>query len=396
MALLDSDRFNNLKERIKAECAARCYTGSVAEYGGRTFDFSLQPDADKRVLNEHIKKIIDPLAVINHDLVSDAFPQNANAIVRNREHVASDENDCTVSMVYSYFPPAYKEYQAAPSSLAYLYNNRGLYVRAEDDTSELADILPRRFWAVLITQLSVTRGNTRVTYDPLVLCLDQFDLLATRGCRSNDDAATPICAIAAGGSLIELDATALRHIAWMLSLDISDDMKAVYGGDNVISDEALSVLEGAVTLLESRPRNDQTQDSVDCASLCTGMCYGNCAGSCVGGCGSDCTGGCTGGCLGCSAECANDCTTGCRNTCRTYCSGCSGCSGCGGCGSTCSGSCSGGCKGSCSGSCNSSCTVTCGGNGCAGRCTSSCSNGCTTGCGSSCGSCSGNCSGVSK
>jgi hypothetical protein len=43
MAAIEPTRYNNLKARIKAECQRRAYTGSVATYGGASYDYTTKP-----------------------------------------------------------------------------------------------------------------------------------------------------------------------------------------------------------------------------------------------------------------------------------------------------------------------------------------------------------------
>lgn len=63
--VVKSDRYTQLKARVKAECLRRCYQGSVAEYGGAAYDFTNAPSTDKNVLTEHFEKIATPLRAIN-------------------------------------------------------------------------------------------------------------------------------------------------------------------------------------------------------------------------------------------------------------------------------------------------------------------------------------------
>lgn len=69
MGFIDAARFNALKARVKAECARRCYTGSVASYAAATYDFSVTPSKDKVVATEHFEKLAQPLNAINSDKV---------------------------------------------------------------------------------------------------------------------------------------------------------------------------------------------------------------------------------------------------------------------------------------------------------------------------------------
>ena len=65
MSNIEAQRFADLKARVRAECLRRCYTGSVAAYGGAAYDFS-NPAADGHTVDvEHYEKLAYPLAQIN-------------------------------------------------------------------------------------------------------------------------------------------------------------------------------------------------------------------------------------------------------------------------------------------------------------------------------------------
>lgn len=57
--------FTALKERVKAECARRKYTGSVASYAGTAYDYSYPAAAGTIVRYEHYTKIAEPLTAID-------------------------------------------------------------------------------------------------------------------------------------------------------------------------------------------------------------------------------------------------------------------------------------------------------------------------------------------
>ena len=63
--MIDSATFNNLKARVKAECARRKYTGSVASYAGSAYDYTNPAAAGKIIRSEHYTKIADPLTAID-------------------------------------------------------------------------------------------------------------------------------------------------------------------------------------------------------------------------------------------------------------------------------------------------------------------------------------------
>lgn len=63
--LLASD-FIDIKARVKAECERRQYNGSVAEYAGSSYDYTVQPSEESVPLPEHLNKIIVPLNAISN------------------------------------------------------------------------------------------------------------------------------------------------------------------------------------------------------------------------------------------------------------------------------------------------------------------------------------------
>lgn len=74
MALIDAQRFTDLKARVKAECLRRnVSSGSVASYGGTDYDYSTTPDSGVKIAQEHYEKLSVPLNAIN----SDTFPDTS-------------------------------------------------------------------------------------------------------------------------------------------------------------------------------------------------------------------------------------------------------------------------------------------------------------------------------
>lgn len=65
--IITAERFNELKEKVKNECLRRKYVGSVAEYGGSQYDFTVIPQTDNQIRKEHYEKINFPLGKINTD-----------------------------------------------------------------------------------------------------------------------------------------------------------------------------------------------------------------------------------------------------------------------------------------------------------------------------------------
>lgn len=67
MAKIQADRFAALKAKVKAECLRRCYSGSVAGYGGADYDYTAAPASGRVIRQEHRDKLIAPLRAINPD-----------------------------------------------------------------------------------------------------------------------------------------------------------------------------------------------------------------------------------------------------------------------------------------------------------------------------------------
>ena len=56
--------FIALKARVKAECARRNGTGSIAQYAGASYDYSVTPESGNPILPEHVNKLVEPLNAI--------------------------------------------------------------------------------------------------------------------------------------------------------------------------------------------------------------------------------------------------------------------------------------------------------------------------------------------
>lgn len=63
--------FIDLKARVKAECARRCYNGSVAQYATSEYDYTSQPTSGGIPLPQHLNKIIVPLNAIRNTGISE-------------------------------------------------------------------------------------------------------------------------------------------------------------------------------------------------------------------------------------------------------------------------------------------------------------------------------------
>ena len=75
MALVSSDRIADLKERVKAECARRAFSGSVVSYAGTEYDYTVTPASGVIIKQEHRDKIATPLNAINSDIIAKASGQ---------------------------------------------------------------------------------------------------------------------------------------------------------------------------------------------------------------------------------------------------------------------------------------------------------------------------------
>ena len=92
MALISAARINNIKARVKAECQRRAFTGSVAAYGGASYDFTTAPANGRTVTKEHYEKNAVPLNAINKN----DFPSTSGARVVSDPELAQMEAKLTV------------------------------------------------------------------------------------------------------------------------------------------------------------------------------------------------------------------------------------------------------------------------------------------------------------
>lgn len=84
-SIVDVDRLVKLKEKVKAECLRRKYTGSVENYGSSTYDFSNEPTVGGIIGREYYDKNATPLNAINNNLVPKANITNAENVALNDE-----------------------------------------------------------------------------------------------------------------------------------------------------------------------------------------------------------------------------------------------------------------------------------------------------------------------
>ena len=73
--VIKPEHFNDLKAAIKAECLARNGKGSVANYGGSSYDYTVTPSSGATITVEHFNKIAEPLRAI----VGSSAPNNRNS-----------------------------------------------------------------------------------------------------------------------------------------------------------------------------------------------------------------------------------------------------------------------------------------------------------------------------
>lgn len=81
MSVVKADRFTALKARVKAEMQRRNQSGSVAGYGGSTYDYAVAPAAGGVVRAEHRDKLVTPMRAVNPDLV----PESAGGVIGDSE-----------------------------------------------------------------------------------------------------------------------------------------------------------------------------------------------------------------------------------------------------------------------------------------------------------------------
>ena len=68
--ILNAKRINDLKKRVKEECKRRSKEGSVAAYGGESYDYTKVPGSKIPLLAEHYNKLATPLNAINKDKIT--------------------------------------------------------------------------------------------------------------------------------------------------------------------------------------------------------------------------------------------------------------------------------------------------------------------------------------
>lgn len=91
--LISPDRINSLKARVKAECQRRNASGSVASYGGTSYDYTNVPANGVTIAAEHRDKIMQPLKAINSTKINTFESQNT---VTSNEDISLMESFITV------------------------------------------------------------------------------------------------------------------------------------------------------------------------------------------------------------------------------------------------------------------------------------------------------------
>ncbi len=81
MSIAKAERFTALKAKVKAEMKRRNQSGSVADYGGTAYDYTVPPAAGKTIRAEHRDKLVGPMRAINSDLV----PASKGTVIKEDE-----------------------------------------------------------------------------------------------------------------------------------------------------------------------------------------------------------------------------------------------------------------------------------------------------------------------
>lgn len=103
--LLASD-INSLKAKVKKEMLRRDGRGSLVEYGGTTYDYSVVPAKGGKLLIEHANKIITPMNAITAsgftevkkgDRVKSLEALNAKVVAYAAESMGASKSSCSSS-----------------------------------------------------------------------------------------------------------------------------------------------------------------------------------------------------------------------------------------------------------------------------------------------------------
>ena len=69
MSVVRADRFTALKEKVKAEMLRRNQDGTVEDYGGAAYDYTVEPAAGKTIRAAHRDKLVPPMRAVAAGLV---------------------------------------------------------------------------------------------------------------------------------------------------------------------------------------------------------------------------------------------------------------------------------------------------------------------------------------
>ena len=81
MSVVRADRFTALKEKVKAEMLRRNQDGTVEDYGGAAYDYTVAPAAGGVIRAEHRDKLVSPMRAVNSDLV----PASVGSVIKESE-----------------------------------------------------------------------------------------------------------------------------------------------------------------------------------------------------------------------------------------------------------------------------------------------------------------------
>ena len=87
--IISASRFKELKAAVKAECLRRSYTGSVADYGGSSYDYTTETADAGMIKKEYYEKNAVPLNAISGDITTTAGIITETGIKTMEEKVAA-------------------------------------------------------------------------------------------------------------------------------------------------------------------------------------------------------------------------------------------------------------------------------------------------------------------
>ena len=98
--------FVSLKARVKTEMLRRNKSGSLAAYGSSSYDFTVNPEANKNMLSDQANKIIEPMNAI--------APSGFSTVSAGSEVEAFDQLEAKLA-VYEQEPMKYGAYSSCAS-----------------------------------------------------------------------------------------------------------------------------------------------------------------------------------------------------------------------------------------------------------------------------------------